>query len=146
MVVTCSCSLRIMETEKPFKEGHLLFPPHGVLGQLKVSFIYCWKEQLFLLFSVLQCKETVEEFQYLCVYSSWLECTVEMYWPWLSTQTVKAASLFHSTTYCLTRCYWNANRMIIWKFMHSLNCSMWGSSSGISAGSCTEQVNVAVTF
>lgn len=27
-----------METEKPFKEGHLLFPPHGVLGQLKVSF------------------------------------------------------------------------------------------------------------
>ncbi|PSN38341.1 hypothetical protein C0J52_12689 [Blattella germanica] len=35
-----------METEKPFKEGHLLFPPHGVLGQLKKSWHkkYC---QLF---------------------------------------------------------------------------------------------------
>lgn len=34
-----TCTVNIMETEKPYKEGHLLFPPHGVLGQLKVSFI-----------------------------------------------------------------------------------------------------------
>ncbi|KAJ9578838.1 hypothetical protein L9F63_004942 [Diploptera punctata] len=35
-----------MEIEKPFKEGHLLFPPHGVLGHLKKSWHkkYC---QLF---------------------------------------------------------------------------------------------------
>ncbi|GLH09601.1 Uncharacterized protein GBIM_14667 [Gryllus bimaculatus] len=36
----------IMETETPFKEGYLLFPPHGVLGHLKKSWHkrYC---QLF---------------------------------------------------------------------------------------------------
>jgi len=35
-----------METEKPVKEGHLLFPPHGVLGQLKKS----WHKKFCQLF------------------------------------------------------------------------------------------------